>query len=267
LINCASKDLLGLGGARSEQLANRLKAEQESLEALQQRVVQIARDAGALSDALLQACVECMRDLPQAQLIECPKQCCKSHYACRTEPVRLVPGRRDYELQRSALLVPDTAVIAGNDAEAVIARSEVSVLNMTLVDHFPPALVLALQHDAKFHVPRHHQAKCGVINQQITDVRRQAQTRPRFIRDAIPGNLLNVDWRRERVKSYSGRIDKAHLYPIYKPDSPVGRLRDRGPEALKDRYQPNSILNAEPSRPNGSLRIGDPGVHVGSSDT
>ena len=146
-------------------------------------------------------------------------------------------------------------------------RRQVRVLHMTLVDQFPPALVLTLQHDAKFHVPRHHQAKCGVINQQITDVRRQAQTRPRFIRLAIRGNLLNVDWRRERVESYSGRIDKTQLFPIYKPDSPVGRLRDRGPEALKDRNQPNSIFNAEPGRPNGSLRIGDPGVHVGSSDT
>ena len=69
LIDRALKGLLGIGRARSEQLANRLKAKQQSLKALQQCVVQITCDAGALGDALLQARVECPRDLTQPQSI------------------------------------------------------------------------------------------------------------------------------------------------------------------------------------------------------
>ena len=53
----------------------------------------------------------------------------------------------------------------------------------------------------------------------------------------------------------SGRIDKAHLVPIYEPDFPVGRLRDRRPEALEDRNQPHSIRRHRKSSP-GCIRFG-----------
>ena len=74
LIDRALKDLLGLGRTRSEQLASRLEQKQQSLKALQQRIVQIARDAGALSHALLEARIKTFRDLTQTQLIERPQR-------------------------------------------------------------------------------------------------------------------------------------------------------------------------------------------------
>jgi hypothetical protein len=53
-----------------EQLANRLKTEQQSLKALQQCIVQVTRDAGALFHALLEPPAYPIGDLADPQIIQ-----------------------------------------------------------------------------------------------------------------------------------------------------------------------------------------------------
>jgi len=84
LINRAPKDLLGVGRARIEHRVSRLEAEQQTLNTLQQPVVQITSDAGAFSYALLQAYVEYARVLTQPKLIQPCSRCQKEDHAQRT---------------------------------------------------------------------------------------------------------------------------------------------------------------------------------------
>ncbi len=72
-IDRACERLLGVGRPLREQLVNGLEPKQQSLKALQQRIVQVTRDARALGHALVQARVERPRDLTQAQLVQRPK--------------------------------------------------------------------------------------------------------------------------------------------------------------------------------------------------
>ena len=71
-----------------KQVARRLKREHQPLHALQQRVVQFARDARALFDAPLQAHVEFPLQLPDTELVGRPQQCQKSGRAESAKPVR-----------------------------------------------------------------------------------------------------------------------------------------------------------------------------------
>jgi hypothetical protein len=74
LLDRAIQFLLCLDRALWEQLGNRLEPEQQTVEALQERVVQIASDACSLADTSLERHGELMMQLPDAQLIDCPQQ-------------------------------------------------------------------------------------------------------------------------------------------------------------------------------------------------
>ena len=66
--------LLGFSRVSGHQVAGRLKLEHQSVKRLQQSIVQISRDAGALIHLRFQPYLELMLYLPQAVLIEQPQQ-------------------------------------------------------------------------------------------------------------------------------------------------------------------------------------------------
>src|SRR5580704_10595038 len=135
-------------------------------------------------------------------------------------------------------------------------------MDLTLIDQLSPALVLTLQHDAEAYLPWHHQAQRREVEQNVVHARRQSQAIRQVVRLAIRGDLLDVDWRRQRVKAGTRRTEEAHRVPVDKPDFAVGRLGDRGPSPLEDRNQPYSIVGIEGRYMDRSLGIGDPGLHV-----
>ena len=116
------------------------------MKALQQSVVQIAGDTCALADARVQRHIELMMQLPDTEQVDRPQQRPKCDHTESAKPIRLVVRRGDGELQGIALLVPYSAVVARDHAKAVMAGRKVRVLRLAVVDHFPPVLILALQH-------------------------------------------------------------------------------------------------------------------------
>jgi hypothetical protein len=70
-----------LFGAPGKKVASRLHDQQGTLEALQQRVVQLAGDARALADPLFQARVEFVLDLIEAVAVPRPEQYEKGGHA------------------------------------------------------------------------------------------------------------------------------------------------------------------------------------------
>src|SRR5271169_3047630 len=131
LIDRAVESLFSFLRTRRKQLGNRLKTEQQSVKSLQQSIMQIPRDAGPLADALFQTHVELVRHLPEAEPIERPQRYPKNCYAGEAEPIRLVPGWHNAEIQGGACLIPDAVVIARDYAEAVVAGSEIVVEGAT----------------------------------------------------------------------------------------------------------------------------------------
>src|SRR6266850_175716 len=137
----------------------RLHAEHQSLKTLQQRIVQIPRDARPLIDALFQTHIELLCQLPQPQLIASPKQCHKRRYTRQAEPRGLVVCRGYGKIQERSGFIPHTAVIASHDAEAVVARREIRIERLTAVASVLPIAVPAFQLVTKKDLFRRDEAK------------------------------------------------------------------------------------------------------------
>src|SRR5580698_1006866 len=88
--DCSIQNLNGFFGPTGKHVASRLKSKQQSVERLQQRVVQFAGDARPLAHSLFQACVEFLCDLMEAKAVQRPEQSQKSGRARRLEPGGLI---------------------------------------------------------------------------------------------------------------------------------------------------------------------------------
>ena len=115
------------------------------METLQQRVVQLPRNAGALAHSRVERHLETVMQLPDPDPVASPEQPQSTRRAERTEPGGLVVRWRDRELQHVALFVPHTAVVGGDDAEPVRAWTQIRILHVALVDDLSPVAVLPVQ--------------------------------------------------------------------------------------------------------------------------
>ena len=122
--------------------------------------------------------LNCRFSVPQTQPIEAPEQRQKRGHARHMEPDGLVVRRGDGKIERCAGLVPHPAVIAGRDAEAVVARRKIVVERLPAVANVLPIADPAFQLVAKQDLFRRDQAERGVVDLQIADQRGQAQVRP-----------------------------------------------------------------------------------------
>src|SRR6266852_4092214 len=135
--------------------------------------MEFASDARPLVDPCFQPCVELPRQLTQSQFIEHPKQCHKRRYTRQTEPRRLVVRRGYGKIQERSGLIPQTAVIASDDAEAVVARREIRIESLTAIASVLPIAVPVFQLVTKKDLFRRHEAQRRVIYLQITNERGQ----------------------------------------------------------------------------------------------
>src|SRR5580658_2228081 len=108
----------------TKQVRSCLKTQQQSIETLQQSIVQVSRDPRPLADARFQRHVELPLQMLKTKLIERPQQQNRNSHARNAEPDRLVPGRRDAEVQSCSFFVPDAVVVAGDHSKAIVAGSK-----------------------------------------------------------------------------------------------------------------------------------------------
>src|SRR5579862_2267930 len=167
------------------------------MEALQQRVVQIAGDAQALIDSALEIRVEFPRDLIQTIPVQPPQQYEKGRHARNAEPDSLIVRRVDKEIQKIAGLIPHAAVIAGHDAETVVAWRKIVIERLPLIACVLPFGIMAFQLDAKTYLLRSDEAESGVVDFEIASQRGQAQVGRCVIGPAVGCDLLDVHRRGE----------------------------------------------------------------------
>src|SRR5580700_5518767 len=108
-----------------QHVASSLKLNHQSVQILQQGVMEFSRDACPLVYTRLQTCGELLLELMQPELIERPEQSQKCGHTQNAEPSGLVVRRRDGEIQECAGLVPHAAVVGGGHAKNVISRRQV----------------------------------------------------------------------------------------------------------------------------------------------
>src|SRR5271155_2732862 len=109
-----------------------------------------------------------MMQLPNAKLIKQVQQHQQSSRKRHTEPICLVPGRRDAKVQRCAFFVPETVIITGDHAKAVFPRAKIAVESLTPRSRFLPSCIAPFQFVTKTHFLRHDEAQRGVVDLEIT---------------------------------------------------------------------------------------------------
>src|ERR1700689_1234170 len=109
-----------------------------------------------------------MMQLPNAKLIKEVQQHQQSSRARHTEPIRLIPGRRDTKVQRCAFFVPEAVVIAGDHAKAVFSRVKVSVESLPPRSRFLPSCISAFHFVTEANLLGHRKAQRGVVDLEIT---------------------------------------------------------------------------------------------------
>ena len=108
-------------------MGHRLKAKQQPVETLQQGVVQLPRNAGALADSRFERHLEPATQLPDPDPVPNPEQTQSTRRAERAELDGLVIRWRDGEIQPRARLVAHTAVVGGHHAKAIGPGRQVGV--------------------------------------------------------------------------------------------------------------------------------------------
>src|SRR5258708_4793338 len=111
--------------------------------------MQITGDARPLADSRFQLHIELLRDLMEPEPMKAPEQRQKSGHARHLEPTGLIVRREDGKIKGRAGLVPHAAVIAGCDAEAVIAWRKIVIERLSFIANVFPVGIAAFQPDAK----------------------------------------------------------------------------------------------------------------------
>ena len=259
--------LFRLCRALRQQVRRGLEPQQQSVEALQQRVVQLPRDARALVDAFVEASLVLTRDLANAPPIPSPHETEGRDDDERLEPPCLVIRRRDREGQRCAGLVPHTTVVACHDAEAVGARWQVRILHLSIVDDLLPVGVLSFEHVTEPHLLRGGQAERRVVDREVAQTRWEPQPVRRVVDLVVGSDSLNVHRWRTFVERQMMRIDDADADITHKPQLAIRGFCDDRVIAGREPMAGHSVGPVENGRMDRLLWMGGPGVQLRPTNT
>src|SRR5580704_9764579 len=110
-----------------------------ALDGLEEGVMEVPCHARAFCQSLVEAGADGPRNLPHAQPVDEAYDEATGHNAQSSEPVCLIPGRRDAEIQACTGLVPDTIVVACDDPKLVSCRATVTIESLPPYSWFLPA--------------------------------------------------------------------------------------------------------------------------------
>src|SRR5258708_34234047 len=126
-----------IGSGAERNVGNQLAA----LDGLQERVVQVARDSGAFSQALVETSFHDSSNPAHPQLINRPEQQQADDETQRAKPDRLIPRGGNLEIQRRSAFIPHPVVIGRDHAKAITPGSNIAVERLPAQARVCPALV------------------------------------------------------------------------------------------------------------------------------
>src|SRR3979409_1606467 len=146
--------------------------------------------------SLIEAGADGSRNLAHSQPVENHHGQDPQDNAENSEPVRLVPGRRDAEVQDCAGGIPDTVVIACDYVKPVSAWAKVTIERLSSCSGFLPSSIAALQFVAKAHFLRNYKAQRRIVDFEITCKGRKTKILARRIVLSVGSNPFNMNRRR-----------------------------------------------------------------------
>src|SRR5262249_32385244 len=148
------------------------------------------------------------------------------------EPISLIERGLDIETEGGARFVPDPIIVASDNAEGVVARTKIGIEGLPAISDVLPILVVTFKLIAKAILLRSHEAKCGVVDFQISRERWQAQARTtisgHIIELPIGVDLFDMHRWRKLVEREMARINDADTIGSFEPELPIRRLGRNG---------------------------------------
>src|SRR5580692_3791150 len=169
-------------------ISNQLAA----LDGLKEGVMEVSRHPSAFRQSLIEAGADRSRNLPHAQSVDNAHDEATGDKAESSEPVCLIPRRRDAEVQSGTSLVPDTIVVACDHAKLVSPWAKVIIESLPPCSWLLPDCIAAFQFVAKAHFLWNYKAQCRVVNFKITRKRRKTKIFARKIFLSVGNNLFNT---------------------------------------------------------------------------
>src|SRR5258707_58587 len=117
--------------------------------------------------SLIESGADGSRNPQHTQSVDNPHDEDNGENAENSEPVRLIPGRRDAEVQGCTGVVPDAIVITRDHAKPIIPRRQVCVVSLASAHGAVPVIVVALKLVAELNLFWGRQAEGCVFKLQI----------------------------------------------------------------------------------------------------
>ena len=193
--------------ALRQQVRRRLEPQQQTVEALQQRVVQFAGDSGPLPNARVERHVELVMQLADTQLVTRPQQRHKNSRARTAKPRRAPPWGENLQAQSHSVFIPHPAIIRALNAQRVVPGGQCREGRYPALGvHRVPGTVERLEHVPILVPLRVHVAQSRELEGEQVLVVRQRQGRRR--RDGLcedgPGPGATGTFRNENCVRTTG---------------------------------------------------------------
>src|SRR5260370_21366468 len=193
--------------------------------------MEIPRHPRAFCQALIEAGADGSRNLQHTQSVDNPHDEDTRNKAENSEPVRLVPGRRNAEDQGGTGVVPDVIVIACNHFETVLPGSQIVIKSLPASACILPIDIAPFELIAKSHLLGNHETESSVVDFEVSSESGKAYMRLRFIGLTISNQFFDVHRRGDAIAQ--GTILTNHFFPcaVLEPKLAIGRQpgHRRGP--------------------------------------
>ena len=192
------------------------------MEALQQRVVQLPRDACAFPDARVERLGERVLNMAHPIPVSRPQKRQERHRGDCAEPGGLAVRRSDGELQRGGALIPDAVAVGRHHPERVLPRRHIGIERLPPWTGLMPIVVVAIEPVAKLDLLWDREGRRCVIELQVAHVRAhlEAVTSREFL--SVDDHGFDGGCRRPCWLRHPGRVQHLHDDSAGKPHAPIG---------------------------------------------
>src|SRR5258705_7723065 len=125
--------------------------------------MKFSRHASPFRQSLIETNADDARNLVHPQPVDGPPNKETGDDAKEPEPVGLVPGRCDAEVQGCAGVVPDAIAVTSDHAKPIVSRRQVCVGNLPSAFRAAPVIIVALELEAELDVFWGSQAESRVF--------------------------------------------------------------------------------------------------------